>query len=160
MSLRVCVDASLALKLVLDEEDSDRAHALWQAWVSADTEIVAPEYLAVEATSVIRNHVYRGLLSKEAGQAAFDALHAQAITLISSQGLNSRAWELSEQFGRPTAYDAYYMVVAETFGCDLWTADRRFVKAVRDTVSWVKWLGDEPHPGDKKLGLDNRTKAK
>ena len=148
MNLRVCVDASLALKLILDEVDSDRAHGLWQSWVDTDTEIVAPAYLVVEATSVIRNHVHRGLISKEAGQAAFDALHAQAITLVPTQGLSVRAWELSEQFRRPTAYDAYYVAVAEMSGCDLWTADRRLVNAMQHTFGWIKWLGDAAlYPG-------------
>lgn len=142
MSSQVCVDASLALKLVLAETDSEHAHALWQSWLDADTEVLAPEHLAFEATSVIRNHVYRGLISTKTGRQAFDALHAQAITLIPSADLNARAWELAEQFGRPTAYDAYYLALAEMLGCDLWTADRRLVNAVSQAMGWVKWLGN------------------
>lgn len=141
MSSQVCVDASLVLKLVLAEADSDRAYRLWQSWMEADTEVLAPEHMAFEATSVIRNHVYRGLISSETGRRAFDALHAQAITLIPSRLLNVRAWELAEQFGRPTAYDAYYLALAEALGCELWTADQRLVNAVRQTLHWVKWLG-------------------
>ena len=142
MNSLVCVDASLALKLVLHEADSDRAQALWQGWIDTDTEIVAPEHLAFEATSVIRNHVHRGLISREAGRQAFNALHAQQITLVSSAGLNIGAWEMAEEFQRPTAYDAYYVALAETLGCELWTADRRLVNAVSHALGWVNWLGD------------------
>jgi len=60
MSSQVCVDASVALKLVLNEEYSDKAHALWASWVDSDVEIIAPCHLAFEVTSVIRNHVYHG----------------------------------------------------------------------------------------------------
>lgn len=103
--------------------------------------MLVPEHLAFEAMSVIRNHVYRGLISSEIGRRAFDALHAQAMTLIPSGPLNVRAWELAERLGRPTTYDAYYLALAEAFGCELWTADRRLVNAVSPTWSWVKWLG-------------------
>ena len=55
---QICVDASVALKLVLDEEGSDAAYALWASWVAEELEIIAPCHLAFEVTSVIRNHVY------------------------------------------------------------------------------------------------------
>ena len=142
MNLQVCVDASVALKLVLDEIDSDAAQALWQSWVDADIEIFAPEHLAFEATSVIRNHVQRGLISPEAGRQAFDVLHAQAVTLVPSSRLNVWAWELAGQFQRPTAYDAYYLALAEALDCQLWTADLRLVNAVGHTLKWVRWLGE------------------
>ena len=67
MSSQVCVDASLVLKLVLAEADSQSAHDLWHTWIDSDTEVFAPEHLAFEATSVLRNHVYRGLISPAAG---------------------------------------------------------------------------------------------
>ena len=139
---RICVDASVALKLVLDEEDSDTTHALWASWVAAGLEIIAPCHLAFEVTSVIRNHVYRGEISAEAGQTAFEAIHAQGIDLVHPDTLHKRAWELAQQFNRPTAYDAYYLALGELAGCDVWTADRRLFHAVQDTLPWVRWLGD------------------
>lgn len=147
MSSRVCVDPSLALKLVLEEDYSDRAHALWACWVAADIEVMAPCHLGFEVTSVIRNHVSRGEISPQAGRAAFEAILAQGIRLIHPDVLLERAWELAEQFGRPTAYDACYLALADMAGCELWTADRRLYHAVRDALPWVKWLGDyEPRP--------------
>jgi predicted nucleic acid-binding protein len=102
----------------------------------------APEHLAFESTSVIRNHVHRGLMSAEAGRQAFDTLHVQSITLIPSVGLNVRDCELAEQFRRPTAYGAYYLALAEALSCELWTGDRRLISAVGYALSWVKWLED------------------
>ncbi len=138
----ICVDASLALKLVLEEEDSDKAHALWASWVADELEIIAPCHLAFEATSVIRNHVYRGEISAEAGQGAFEALRVQGIKFIHPDTLLERAWALAQQFNRPTAYDACYLALGEIAGCQVWTADRRLYTAVRDTLPWVRWLGD------------------
>jgi len=136
------VDANLALKLVLEEEESDKAHALWASWVAGELEIIAPYLLAFETTSVIRNHVYRGEISAEAGQGAFEALQAQGIRFIHPDTLLERAWALAQQFNRPTAYDACYLALGEIAGCEVWTADRRLYNAVRDTLPWVRWLGD------------------
>ncbi len=140
MSSQVCVDASFALKLVLEEEDSDVAQAMWTAWSAQDVEIIAPCHLIFEATSVIRNHVYRREISAEAGQVAFDAFLAQEIKLLHPGRLEKRAWELARQYNRPTAYDAYYLALAEHASCELWTADGRLYKAVRDALPWVKSL--------------------
>lgn len=48
MSSPRCVDASLVLKLVLEEEDSEKAHALWASWVADGVEIIAPCQLGFE----------------------------------------------------------------------------------------------------------------
>jgi len=40
------------------------------------------------------------------------------------------------------AYDAAYVALAESEGCELWAGDRPFYQAVRDGVPRVKWLGD------------------
>ena len=140
MSSQICVDASFALKLVLDEEESEAAEALWTGWSVGDVEIIAPCHLLFEATSVIRNHVYRRDISAAAGQAAFDALLAQEIKLLHPGRLETRAWELAQKYNRPTAYDAYYLALAEDVGCELWTADGRLHKAVHNALPWVKLL--------------------
>jgi predicted nucleic acid-binding protein len=142
MTSQICVDASVVLKLLLFEADSDKAHALWASWVEQDIEPVAPCHLAFVVISVIRNHVYRRTISAGAGQAAFEAFGAQEITPLHPDRLNERAWEIAEQYSLPTAYDAHYLALAETLGCELWTADRRLVNALRGALPWVRWLGD------------------
>ena len=138
MSRQICVDASFVLKLVLDEAESDRVQELWREWLAEDATIIAPCHLAFEVTSVIRNHVYRGNISADAGRMAFEAFLAQQIELHHPGDLEARAWELAGQYDRPTAYDTSYLAVAEHAGCELWTADRRLVKAVGASLPWVK----------------------
>jgi predicted nucleic acid-binding protein len=79
MNSLVCVDACLALKLVLGEDDSPQAIALWRHWVDENITVVAPPLLAYEVTSVLRTKVHRGLLTPEAGDEAFREIHAQGI---------------------------------------------------------------------------------
>lgn len=145
MSRPICVDASFVLKLVLDEADSEQAQALWAAWLAEGATLIAPCHLAFEVTSVIRNHVYRREISAEAGQLAFEAFLAQEIELQHPAGLEVRAWELAAQFNRPTAYDASYLALAESAGCELWTADGRLIKAVAGALPWVRSLHPLSH---------------
>lgn len=141
MNSPVCVDASFALKLMLAEVHSDLVEAMWRGWIEQDVEIYAPAHLAFECTSVIRNHVYRKEITSEAGIEAFQALHAQPIALIEPDLLNQRAWELAEQYQRPTAYDAYYLAAAELLNCELWTSDRRLARAVSESFPLLRLVG-------------------
>ncbi len=142
MNSRVCVDSSLALKLVLVEEDSPKVQRLWDTWVDADVKIVAPFLLAFEGTSVIRNKMYRGLVPPEEGELMFKAFHFLGVRLLHPDGLHQRAWELTKQFNRPQAYDSHYLALAEILDLELWTGDERLYNAVQDKLSWVRWLGN------------------
>ncbi len=42
MSLLVCTDANLTLKLVLQEADTGLARALWEQWNTEQTIVIAP----------------------------------------------------------------------------------------------------------------------
>ena len=142
MNSRVCIDSSLALKLVLVEEDSPKVQRLWDTWVDADVKIVAPFLLAFEGTSVIRNKMYRGLVPPEEGELMFKAFHLLGVSLLHPDGLHQRAWELAKQFNRPQAYDSHYLALAEILDLELWTGDERLYNAVQDKLSWVRWLGN------------------
>jgi predicted nucleic acid-binding protein len=54
MNSQTCVDASVVVKLVLREPESDLAQALWADCIANEIQIIAPYHLAYEMTSVIR----------------------------------------------------------------------------------------------------------
>lgn len=142
MNSRICVDANLALKLVLVEEDSPQAHHLWETWVEADVEVIAPPLLAFEGTSVICNKMHRGLVPPEEAEVMFRAFHLLGVRFLYPDGLHEKAWELARQFNRPQAYDSYYLALAEMLGLELWTADARLYNVAKHQLPWVRWLGD------------------
>jgi len=142
LNSRVCVDANLALKLVLVEEDSPKAQQLWATWVDASIEIVAPPLLAFEGTSAIRNKVHRGLVPPEEAELMFRAFHLLGVRPLYPDGLHKKAWELAKRFNRPQAYYSHYLALAEIFDLELWTADERLYNAVKHELSWVKWMGN------------------
>lgn len=142
MADRLCIDASLALKLVLPDPDSPTVRALWQRWVDAKVELVAPPLWIYEVTSALRNKVSRRLLSPQAGEAAFQAIHAQGVRFLHPPGLHEAAWKLAHDLQRPTAYDSFYLALAQELGCPCWTADKRLYQAVKHKLDFVKWIGE------------------
>jgi predicted nucleic acid-binding protein len=144
MSLTICVDASFVIKLVTDEPHSDRADELWKAWLEADAEIVAPELLPFEVTSVIRKKVQRGVVTPEDGAVAFDAFWEvlTSVALVPPNRLCARAWELASRYHQPNLYDAYYVALAEQLECALWTADDHLRRAMPDLAAHIASLAD------------------
>lgn len=50
----ICLDASVAVKLIIDEEHSDKAQALYRFMLRNQDPIVAPLLLPVEVTNIVR----------------------------------------------------------------------------------------------------------
>jgi predicted nucleic acid-binding protein len=142
LNSQICVDASLALKLVLVEKDSSTAQQLWDTWANAGAEIIAPSLLAFEGTSVIRNKMQRGLVPPDEAELMFKAFHLLGVKYLHPEGLYQRAWELAKRFNRPQAYGSYYLALAKILGLEFWTADERLYNTVRSDLPWVKWLGN------------------
>jgi predicted nucleic acid-binding protein len=138
---KICVDASLALKLVLPETDSDLTQAQWQDWIGAAVEIIAPDLFTYETTSVLRNRVYRKEITQSEADEALRILASLDITYHQPAAIRQSSWELARRFNRPTAYDAFYLALAQDEDSPLWTADRRLYNAVKDQLKWVHALG-------------------
>lgn len=140
MAGRVCVDASLALMLLIPHDLTPKAEALWQSWSEEDLQIVAPPLFFAEVTSVLRESVYFGRVPPAEAEHNFTDFLDLGVKSIELPDLQPRAWALAKQYNRPRAYDAQYLAVASALGCDLWTGDRRLVNAL--SVSWLKWVGE------------------
>lgn len=140
MPFRVCVDASLALMLLLPQELSLQVETLWRSWVESETEIVTAPLFFAEVTSVLRESVHFGSILPEEGEDAFSSFLKLGVKGMDPADLQPRAWELAREYDRLRAYDAQYLAVANRLDCELWTADRRLVNAV--PVPWLKWVGD------------------
>jgi len=137
---QICVDASFVLKLLLDEPDSPHAVEQWSEWITTDCEIVAPFHLVFEVVSVLRNNVYRKVITPESGDKALAAFLAQDVLLLHPDRLIEQSWLLAVRFNRPTVYDATYLALGELLGCEVWTADRRLYNAAGAALPWLRLL--------------------
>ena len=141
MSEFVVVDASLAVKWLVEEEDSDKAHAVLESWVSQDITRVAPYLMPFEVANALHRRVVRGELSVGDSARMIARLLGSRLELHQPPTLHLRALELASQLSQPAAYDAHYLALAEEFSCELWTADQRFHRAAASSGN-VRWLGE------------------
>jgi predicted nucleic acid-binding protein len=141
----ICVDASVAIKWLLNEERSDRAIVLYEATAKANQPIVAPPLLPLEITNILRQRMRAddGISLTRATEhlAAFLAL---PIEFHNPAGLHFQALVLADALGLPATYDAHYLALAEQLGCELWTDDLRLMKHVAASLPFVRWIGDHP----------------
>lgn len=141
MNGMVVVDASLAVKWLVSEIHSDKAYALARSWASQGMHPVAPYLMPVEVANALHRRVVRIEVTAEAAIRLLESLLASGIDLREPPRLHSRALELANQLRQDAAYDAHYLALAETLGCDLWTADERFYRAAASQYGQVRWLG-------------------
>ena len=136
----VVVDASLAVKWLVEEDDSDKAHAILQSWDAQNITRIAPHLLPFEVANVLHRRVVSGDLRVEDSTQMIAHLLGSRLELHHPPGLHARALELAAQLKQGAAYDSHYLALAEEFDCELWTGDRRFHRAAQ-TVGNIHWLG-------------------
>jgi predicted nucleic acid-binding protein len=144
MSNVVVVDASIALKWTINETDSSTALALLANWTDKEIEVHAPSLLVYEVTNALYRRVRRGEIPFEDARRGLTEIIFKVVEFDFPEDpdFNIRAMELGQQFGLPAAYDSHYLALAESEGCELWTADLRMWNSVKGKLDWVRWLGD------------------
>ena len=142
MSGSVVVDASLAIKWLVEEEDSDRAHTMLQSWVAQDITRVSPYLMPFEVANALHRRVLRGELNVSQSALLLSRLLDSSLELHHLPSLHVRALELATQLRQGAAYDAHYLALAESLDCELWTADQRFYRAASPNIGKVRWIGE------------------
>ncbi len=146
MSDFVVVDASLALKWLLEEDDSNQAQALLESWGREDRRPSAPHLLPAEVTNVLHQQVVKGELTVPGAVTLIDDLQS-LVDLHSLPHLHGRALELASELGQGAAYDCHYLALAEALDGELWTADERFHRAASPAFPFVHALSEVDAPG-------------
>ncbi len=139
---RVVVDASVAIKWFIDEEETDRARALLVD--SAHGSILGPPILASEVTNAIYQRLRRRDIAPGEAEEALLGFLAMRIQLVSPPGLYQEAFAFARAHGLRDSYDSLYVVLARMVEGDLWTDDRVLLKSVGPVAPWVRWIGDYP----------------
>ena len=137
----VCVDASVIISLVTPENQSLKTLNLWAKWMQEDICVVAPLLLKYEVTSALRRKVVRGIMSYEDARRSLETVSSLDIEFFDQSELSLRAYDMASRFNLPTAYDAYYLAVAEILECEFWTSDERLYNAFSGNFSNLCWIG-------------------
>lgn len=117
------IDASVALKWVVDEEGSDRARALL-----AKETLAAPELFWIECANVLWAKARRGQIAGAQARAALAAIDAAPVSVISARPLAQAAQTIALELDQ-TVYDSLYLAAAFAERTELITADEAFAKA-------------------------------
>lgn len=137
----VVVDASLALKWVLQEQHTTEAISLLRTWAAGQTHPIAPSWFACEVANVLYQRVRRGQLSIPDAQTALGTVLGGMTVRDHEPAVALRALEMADMLGQPATYDSQYLALAERESCELWTADQRFWAAASTRFPYVHWVG-------------------
>lgn len=153
MMNNVVVDASLAVKWVLPESDSETATALLFYWNANGIDLIAPGLFAYEMANILHRQNVAGKLAYEEAIRLLRKVFSYGIFLDFSQyeRTSTKAMEFANRFSLPATYDAHYLALAEREQCEYWTADARLLNGLRGQLSWVRNLS-EYQTGNEKRG--------
>lgn len=138
----VVVDASLALKWVVEEPYSGEARSLLAAWGNHRRKLLAPALFLYEVANALAKRIQRREFTLEQAKERLRFFLESGPLLQQIFAVHPRALELMERFGLPTAYDAHYIALAESRRCECWTADERLWNTVKKELPWVRWIGE------------------
>lgn len=124
--MRYVLDASVALKWVLDEDHSDKARNLREPYHRGDHELISPDIFSVEVAHVLSKGVRQNKLTKDEAELHLGNIWTSLPQLVPTIDLMERAFEISCDT-RTSLYDCFYLALAEQEG-PLVTADAKVAK--------------------------------
>ncbi len=118
----IVVDASV----VVAAQVSNGPDGIWAERILAQDDLLAPHLMPAEAANIIRRLELRREISSDVASLSHEDLLTLAVHLIPYEVFAARAWELRSNV---TAYDAWYVAIAEAYQAPLATFDRRLSRA-------------------------------
>ena len=65
---------------------------------------------------------------------------------IPDEDQNLKAFEWTLRIQRASAYDSYYLALAQSLDCEFWTADKRLYNVLEDEqLEWLRYIGELNH---------------
>lgn len=116
------VDASLVVSALVDSGPIGQ----WADSCLEDDFLAAPHLMPVEAANILRRAVLAKDISEDTGAMAYADLLALRVELFPFEPFAERVWKLRDSV---TAYDAWYVALAESLDAALATLDERLARA-------------------------------
>lgn len=144
MSLGCVVDASVAVKLFLDEPLSDRAHALFDHLAAEPAaRFYVPEFFFIECTNILWKYVWRFGYPLRSALRDLADLTELPFHVAPTRELAADSLALAAERGI-AAYDAAYAALGRALSLPLVTADEVLVGRLTGAPVAVRWLGEWP----------------
>lgn len=123
---RYVVDASVAVKWVVDEEGTDEALT-----ILGNARLYAPDLLIAECANILWKKVRLNELSEDEAMVGAQVLEQGEIELLPTRHLLGSATALAVELDHP-AYDSLYLALALERGWQFVTADKYFKRKVSE----------------------------
>jgi len=118
------VDAGAVFHLAKTDSEIARAHKL-----------LAPTLLRSQTLSALHEAVQRGALSADVARDRLARIGRMPIRLLGDAVLRRRAWELADQLGWASTYDAEYLALTQLQADAFVTTDKKLARSVRGIVA-------------------------
>ena len=137
--ISLVVDASVAVKWLVEEEESETAERL----LRGNSELHAPRLLASEVANAVWRKARTGEIGRGEAGMLVHAISEMPLHWHNDEELGADAVRLALALDHP-AYDCVYLALAHRIGAQVVTADARFanVLAATEYGSSVQLLGD------------------
>lgn len=140
MPTSLVVDASFTVRTILPGPRRDSFRSQMELWLEGGCVLHAPTLWVYETTTALSKAVFLGLLTVDDAEQSLSLLQDLAVELVPPDAVQCRhAFAWTRRLNRAAAYDSFYLAVAESLGCELWTADQRLYNAVN--LPWVHLPG-------------------
>ena len=123
---RFVVDSSAVLHLASEEVE-----------VSAEHELLAPTLLRSQTLSALHEAVDRGDLPDDVARERLARIGQIKIRLLGDAVLRRRAWEVADQLGWASTYDAEYVALTQLQADAFVTLNAELARSVQSLVATV-----------------------
>lgn len=121
--MTVVIDASVVVAALIDAGPV----GAWAESLLVSGQLAAPHLMPVETANVLRRAELAGDISADVASLAYEDLASLRCELFPYASCAARVWELRSTI---TAYDAWYVALAEILGAPLGTLDARLTRAL------------------------------
>ena len=121
---RFVVDASAVLHLASTGFEAPGAH-----------ELLAPTLLRSQTLSALHEAVWRGEIPADVARERLARIGRMPIRLLGDAVLRRRAWDLADQLGWASTYDAEYVALMQLQADALVTLDAELARSVEGIVA-------------------------
>jgi predicted nucleic acid-binding protein len=120
--MTLVIDSGVVVAALVDSGQA----GTWADHLLATDDLAAPHLMPVEVANVLRRAAMAGEVSADTAALASADLLSLRVELFAYEPFATRVWELRENV---TAYDGWYVALAESLGVKLATLDLRLAKA-------------------------------
>jgi predicted nucleic acid-binding protein len=120
--MTLVVDASVLVAALID----GGADGIWADRVLGSDSLVGPDLLPAETANVLRRAALAGDISADSASLAHGDLLKLRIDLFAYEPFAERVWALRDTM---SAYDAWYLALAESLDAPLATLDARLARS-------------------------------